>query len=52
MAEKKQNIIESPDVTKMQEVVINSRTRIYIASGVDPVKAKKRYLERLEFRKP
>ena len=52
MAGKVQNIVVSPDVTKMQEVKIDNRTRIYIAAGDDPVEAKKRYLARLEFKKP
>lgn len=46
MYEKKQNNFKSPDLTELQEVVIDLRTRIYIAIGADPVEAKNRYLSR------
>lgn len=36
----------SPDLGKLQEVVIDHRTKIYIAIDADPVEAKKRYLIR------
>ena len=52
MYEKKQNTFKSPDLNKLQEVVIDLRTRIYIAAGEDPAKAKERYLSRLELKKP
>ncbi len=52
MAEKKQTIVVSPDVTKMQEVRIDNRTKIYIGIDEDPKQAKERYLARLEFKKP
>jgi hypothetical protein len=52
MNDKKQNNFKSPDLSKLQLVVINEKTRIYIEEGEDPKKAKARYLERLEFRKP
>ena len=52
MYEKNQNNFKSPDISKMQEVIINHRTRIYIAKGEDPEKAKIRYFERLEVNKP
>lgn len=48
MFDKKQNSFKSPDLHKMQEVIINARTRIYVEEGQDPEEAKKRYLERLE----
>lgn len=48
MFEKKQNSFKSPDLHKMQEVIINARTRIYVEAGQDPEEARKRYLERLE----
>lgn len=48
--EKKQIVFKSPDLSKMQEVVIDSRTRIYIEPGADPDKARERYLARLENR--
>ena len=50
MYEKKQ-IVKSPDLTKMQAVVIDFRTIIYIAQGADPEEARSRYLSRLETKK-
>lgn len=52
MFDKKQNSFKSPDLQKMQEVIINGRTRIYVEEGQDPEKAKERYLERLEAKRP
>jgi len=46
MYEKKQNTFKTPDITKMQEVVINHRTKIYIAVGADPEEARSRYWAR------
>ena len=46
MYDKKQKTFESPDLTKMQEVVIDHRTKIYIAQGADPEEARSRYLSR------
>jgi hypothetical protein len=46
--DKKPILFKTPDLSKMQEVVIDVRTRIYIAPGADPVKAKERYLARIE----
>jgi hypothetical protein len=46
MSEKKVNSMESPDVNKLQAVVIDHKTTIYIALKADPVKAKERYIER------
>lgn len=46
MYEKKQKAAESPDLTKMQEVVIDRRTKIYIAISADPEEARTRYLSR------
>jgi hypothetical protein len=48
MFEKKQNNFKSPDLSKLQEVVIDLRTRIYIAVGANPEEAKSRYLSKLE----
>jgi hypothetical protein len=48
--DKKQPAYKTPNLAKMQEVVIDSRTRIYIDLDADPVKAKTRYLERLSAR--
>jgi len=44
MYEKKQNDYQSPDLSKLQEVVINPRTKIYIPVGADPEEARSRYL--------
>jgi hypothetical protein len=46
MQERKQMVFKTPDITKMQEVVINHRTKIYIAVGADPEEAKSRYWAR------
>jgi hypothetical protein len=46
MQEKKQPVFKTPDITRMQEVVINDRTRIYIAIGADPEEARSRYWAR------
>ncbi len=48
MIEKKQNNFKTPDITKMQEVIIDGRTKIYIAIGADPAEARNRYLTRAE----
>jgi len=48
--DKKQATFNSPDLSKMQEVIIDVRTRIYIEPGADPEKARTRYLERLQAR--
>lgn len=37
---------KSPDLSKLQEVVIDVKTRIYIPLGADSEVAKKRYLAR------
>jgi len=46
MYEKKQVVFNPPDLTKMQEVVIDHKTRIYIALGADPEEARSRYKAR------
>jgi hypothetical protein len=46
MQEKKQMVFKTPDITRMQEVVINARTKIYIAMGADPEEARSRYWAR------
>jgi putative ubiquitin-RnfH superfamily antitoxin RatB of RatAB toxin-antitoxin module len=51
MYEKKQNIFKSPDLAKLQEVLIDHRTKIYIALGADPEEAKRRYVERFGAKK-
>jgi hypothetical protein len=53
MYEKKQVIHKTPDLTKMQAVVIDLRTVIYIAVDADPKEARERYLSRpTAYRKP
>ncbi len=46
MYEKKQIVFKSPDLSKLQEVVIDFRTKIYIAIGADPEEARNRYFSR------
>ena len=46
MQEKKQTVFKTPDITRMQEVVINPRTKIYKAIGADPEEARSRYWAR------
>ena len=46
MQEKKQVVFKTPDISKMQEVVINHRTKIYIAVDADPEEARTRYWAR------
>jgi len=50
--DKKIVTFKSPDLEKLQAVVINLRTRIYIPIGADTEEARKRYFARLEEKKP
>jgi hypothetical protein len=50
MFEKKPNIIKSPDLSKLREVVIDHRTKIYIAPDADIEEARTRYLFRISSR--
>ncbi|MGD0582807.1 MAG: hypothetical protein ABR974_07660 [Bacteroidales bacterium] len=50
MQERKRINLKSPDITKMQEVIINYKTKIYIEIGADPEEARFRHLNRLELR--
>ncbi|MBE9467048.1 MAG: hypothetical protein IMY72_01855 [Bacteroidetes bacterium] len=43
MREKKTNNFQSPDLNKLQGVIIDQKTTIYIPLGSDPEKAKTRY---------
>jgi hypothetical protein len=43
---KKLTQIKSPDLSKLKEVIIDFRTRIYIAADADVEEAKNRYLFR------
>lgn len=47
MLEKKPENIKSPDLTKLKEVIIDHRTKIYIAPDADIEEAKYRYHNRL-----
>ncbi len=47
MSEKKSSNIESPNLNKLQAVVIDSKTTIYIAQDADAEEARLRYLSRL-----
>jgi len=51
MIEKKPVVHSSPDLSKMQEIIIDHRTKIYIAPGADASEAKSRYLTNLKNRK-
>lgn len=48
MVEKKAVHFKTPDLATLQEVIINGKTRIYIAVGADPEEARSRYLSRVE----
>jgi hypothetical protein len=52
MLEKKQKNFESPDLSKLQEVIIDFRTKIYVSPDADPEEARSRYLSRLPVRYP
>jgi len=45
------NLIKSPDISKLKEVIIDHRTKIYIAPGADPEEARHRYLSRNSVRR-
>lgn len=51
MFEKKQPTYSTPDLTKLQEVIIDVKTRIYIAIGADPKEARSRYMARISAKK-
>jgi hypothetical protein len=44
MMERKPIVFKSPDLSKMKEVIIDHRTRIYIALDADVEEARTRYL--------
>lgn len=46
MHEIKHDINKSPDLSKMKEVIIDHRTKIYIAPNADVEEARNRYLFR------
>jgi hypothetical protein len=51
MLEKKPIVYKSPDLSKLKEVVIDHRTRIYIAPEADVEEARNRYLSLVQMRK-
>ena len=51
MVEKKIGTFKSPDLSKLKEVIIDHRTKIYIALTADVEEAKKLYLARVAVRR-
>ena len=51
MYEKKQNTITSPDLTKMQAVVIDVKTTIYTSINADPKVVRSNYINRQNTKK-
>jgi len=47
MNDKKQINFKSPDTSKLQEVIIDGKTIIYIPMGADADEARSRYLSRV-----
>lgn len=47
MREKYKSSYPSPDLSKLQEVVIDDKTKIYIPLGADSQEAKEHYLSKL-----
>jgi len=47
MFDKKAVVFKSPDLSKLREVIIDHRTKIYIALGADIDEARNRYLTRI-----
>jgi hypothetical protein len=52
MNDKKQENFKSPDVSKLQAVIIDRNTTIFISPEEDADEARKRFQARLGFRKP
>jgi len=52
MNEKKHENFKSPDVSKLQAVVIDRNTTIYVSPGDDPEEARKRFTSRVGYRRP
>ena len=46
MSDSKHTLPKSPDLSKLREVVIDPRTKIYIGMNEDVEEAKNRYLSR------
>ncbi len=51
MIEKKPVVFKSPDLSKLKEVIINHKTRIYIAQDANIEEAKERYQSLMAARK-
>ena len=51
MYEKRAETIKSPDLSKLKEVIIDHRTKIYIAPDADIEEARFRYFNRLTAKK-
>lgn len=51
MIEKKPVVFKSPDLSKLKEVIINHKTRIYIAQDANIEEAKERYRTLMAARK-
>ena len=51
MSKKGTQIFKSPDLSKLREVIIDHRTKIYIDPEADIEEAKNRYLTRMAGRK-
>lgn len=49
--EKKKNLKQSPDISKMQVVEIDGKTKIYIAQGASADDARTRYFEHIKNKK-
>lgn len=48
--DKKQPVFKTPNLSRMQVVVIDGKTSIYIDPDADPEQARKRYMARLATR--
>jgi hypothetical protein len=46
MGEKKHDYMKSPDLSKLREIIIDKKTRIYIEYGANVEEAINRYLTR------
>ncbi len=51
MFKKNTQIVKSPDLSKLREVIIDHRTKIYIDPTADIEEAKSRYLSRIASRR-
>jgi len=51
MFEKKPGVFKSPDLSKLKEVIIDHRTKIYIPPDADVEEAKERYRSRMATKK-